>query len=328
MKKLLIIIFNFMLIVLLLIFSDFLVYKYYALITTRIYNPFPNYNIVPVSDNKIFYDNINKFFNYLEKDNNKDYPYDINNYTGRPPDGLEYKNKIPVIIFGCSFAYGAFLKNSQTFSRKLSQILKRPVFNRAIPGGSFQQMYMQTIQDKLYEEIPYSDTIIYVMMQDHYRRLKVRNFEVLEPWEGPVFKIKNKKLFHLSRNSIIINYLRNSYISRHFNHVLTNKYIKNTKNSQKLTDEVLLYFLESRRELKKHYGNDLKFYVIFYSNITYSDILKKKLEYYGFKTISTDELTNQDLNSPKYVIPNDGHPSEAAWDLLTPLIIEKMNEKK
>lgn len=44
------------------------------------------------------------------------------------------KNKKPVVIFGCSFAYGEYLKDNQTFGYKLSKQTGRTVYNFAYSG--------------------------------------------------------------------------------------------------------------------------------------------------------------------------------------------------
>lgn len=45
------------------------------------------------------------------------------------------KNKKPVVIFGCSFAYGEYLNDNQTFGYKLSKQTGRTVYNFAYSGG-------------------------------------------------------------------------------------------------------------------------------------------------------------------------------------------------
>ena len=303
----------------LLLSFEFGVYKYYIFKYNRDRGfsmlPFKIRFVIPYNG---YYEDMINFFNRS---------FFLHNYTGRPPAGVEYKDKTPVILFGCSYAYGEKLKDSQTFGSKLSGIIKRPVINRAMPGTGLQHMYMQVKSDWFYETVPYSDTFIYVFFDDHYRRMKVNYFNVLYYDEYPVFKVKNGKLVLVSQNNKVLNFIRGLYISKYLNHVLTYRYINNPKNAQALTDEVLLYFTETRKELQKHYGNNIKFYVILYSVVPYSDILRKKLEENGFITISTLELTDKNLYSPEFVIPNDGHPAETVWDLLTPLIVDKLNLK-
>ena len=92
----------------------------------------------------------------------------------RKPDGLQYKNKSKhsIVLFGCSYAYGVGLAQNQTFSYKLSQILKTPVYNRALAWGNLQEMWYQVEGSKdFYTQVPKSDTYIYLMMYDHYNRM-------------------------------------------------------------------------------------------------------------------------------------------------------------
>ena len=57
------------------------------------------------------------------------------------------------------------------------------------------------------------------------------------------------------------------------------------------------------------------------------DTLKKELEDNGFIVISTKDLTDVNLKIPKYTMQDNNHPTEEAWNLLTPLIIKKLGLK-
>ncbi len=250
-------------------------------------------------------------------------------YSGRKPDGLEYKDKTPVIVFGCSYAYGQYLYSNQTFSYKLSHILKRPVYNRAVIAGNFAQMYLQSLSDSLYKTISDTDTVIYVMMNDHYRRSMHRYFSVLDLCVMPHYSIKNNKLIYENYKNPIENFFKSLYIVKYLNHAYVDYYINNPKNAERVTDNTLLFFTETRKELEKNYGKKLNFIVIFFEDwdIQYGSILRQKLENNGFKVISTKELTNEDLQTEKYRNFDNQHPREAAWDLLTPLLVKKLELK-
>ena len=250
-----------------------------------------------------------------------------NIYHGRLPDGLEYKNKPSIILFGCSFAHGQFLNKNQTFSHKLSKLLKRPVYNRAIPGASLQQMYMQSKSDFLYETVKNPDTVIYVMMNDHYRRTLINYFDILSRYRNPHFNVKNNSLIEDNYKNYLVEIIKSTYIFKLLNHIYVENYINNNKNADNLTDITVLYFTETKKELEKKFNKNLNFYVVLYNvwEIPHKDLLKKKLENNGFKVLSTDEITNEDLHSDKYLFQDNYHPKETAWDLLTPLIIDKFN---
>ena len=250
-----------------------------------------------------------------------------NTYMGRKPDGLEYKNSSGIVIFGGSYAYGLYLNYNQTISYKLAHQLKRTVYNRAISGGGFQHMYFQTVdfgRKDFFNDIPNLDTVIYIMINDHYNRMKQNYFSVLLPYMIHTYSYKNGK-FKLNDNKII-NFLKSSYTVKNLSILYLRSYFNNPKNAEKITDMTVKYFEETKNALEKHYGKKIKFYVILYEtlNVPYKNLLTKKLEDKGFIVISTKELTNEDLTQPKYLMKDNNHPKEAAWDLLTPLIAEKI----
>lgn len=49
--------------------------------------------------------------------------------------GDENSKKKPIVVMGCSYAFGQGLKEKQTFYYKLSKKAKRPVINWSIGGG-------------------------------------------------------------------------------------------------------------------------------------------------------------------------------------------------
>ena len=103
----------------------------------------------------------------------------------------------------------------------------------------------------------------------------------------------------------------------------------NPKFADKITDEALLYFIETRKNLEKRWQNKINFVVIFYDFwLFHQDTLKEKLEKNDFKVIKIQELTNEDLFTDKYYSRQTLHPTEATWDLLTPKIIDALTIDK
>lgn len=249
-----------------------------------------------------------------------------NVYKGRKPDGLQYSGK-PITVFGCSFAYGLYLNANQTFTYKLSNILKRPVYNRAMPGKGFQQMYFQSKSEEFYRDVPPSDLVIYMGLHDHYRRMKVTFIEVIDTYMLVNYRKRGNQLKEINYNNKLWNIYNSSYTVKLLKNKFYSSYINNIKNGDKLTDEALLYFTGTRDELKKHWKNDFKFLVLLYPS-PFNELLRKKLEDNGFVVINVDEdLHPKDLFTQKYTISEtDIHPNEAAWDLVTPLIANKIKE--
>ncbi len=86
-------------------------------------------------------------------------------------------------------------------------------------------------------------------------------------------------------------------------------------------------FAETRKKLEAHYGKKVNFVVVFYGGgIKYKDILKQKLEDNNFKVLDTNDLTNEDIYSENYISSENFHPTEEAWNLLTPLIVNELNK--
>ena len=135
---------------------------------------------------------------------------------GRQPEGLEYKSS-PLLIFGCSFALGQWLEQSQTLGHKLSVILQRPVYNRAVGGQSLQEMYYQSENPVFYEQVPDSDSAIYVMIDDSIRRTYVTNCEFMETWFLLHYDVKKGKLVYQDYSNPVTNFLKSLYIVKLLN---------------------------------------------------------------------------------------------------------------
>lgn len=92
----------------------------------------------------IDYFRIKDFFISNNKFNLQSYPLKIYSFSEfyqinkkedgyfRPESGIEYKNKPPILLLGCSYTYGHRLKYEETFGLKLSQFAKRHVINKAV----------------------------------------------------------------------------------------------------------------------------------------------------------------------------------------------------
>ena len=94
----------------------------------------------------------------------------INYYTFRKPIGINYQ-KQPIILAGCSYAYGQGLREEQTFGYKLSHYSQRPVFNIAMQGKGLQHNLF-FIQNNMFDKtIKNPEYFVYVIMVDQIRRL-------------------------------------------------------------------------------------------------------------------------------------------------------------
>ena len=237
-------------------------------------------------------------------------------------------NNNPITIFGGSFAFGHYLSQKETFGYKLAEQLNRPVYNRAVAGLGINNMLYQINTMTFYRAVPASNLVFYVMIEDHYRRAMIKAFHPVEYHESANYRYNAKKdKMELTNFIPVIEQLEKMYLVKLFRNNFVQKYVENPKNADKITDGMLIRFIKAKEKLEKRWNQKIDFVVVFYQELSFSNLLKEKLEKNGFIVISTTELTNEDLNNEFYKQQDNGHPTEEAWNLLTPLIIQKLYEK-
>ena len=262
----------------------------------------------------------------------KHFNYDLDYYPNknfqmqRNPEGLEYKGKKPILIFGCSFAYGFHLKKEQIFSYKLSHLIKRTVYNQAFTGWGIQHMLYQTRMEKLYKKIKEPEYVIYIYIDDHLKRLYYNNFgtyNLLSDNFNLRYKEKNGKLERLQSNNFLVNQIKRLYISGRIQQYYVKYFVLRKSNKKSCTDFALKHFIEAKEEMQKHW-KDTKFVIFSYFYFDEEEkIMASKLKENGFIVFDSSELTKENIFSKDYMF-EDSHPNEKAWDLLTPLIVKKL----
>lgn len=242
---------------------------------------------------------------------------------GRYPDGLEYSKK-PVVLFGCSFAYGFFLKDTETMSYKISRLTKRPVYNRAASGWSIQHMLYQVRQSKFYEKVPEPEYVIFLLINDHFRRLYVPTFlstQMLSEIYNLRYKCENDRLVLKDRPNKIKDFFKQSYIIQKLEHAYINNFVVAPRNYENYSRFALKHFTESRAAMQKHWKNT-KYIIIFYQHFYNDYKFKELLEREGFEVLSLQDLSDIDIYSDEYMQKNY-HPTAKAWDVFAPIIVEK-----
>lgn len=234
----------------------------------------------------------------------------------------EYIKK-PIIILGCSFAWGSEIKRNETFTYKLSEQTKRPVYNYAIPGFGIQAAYycLKNIIPK--DNIKTPEAIIYVFIEDHVRRFySPYNFGASKYIKYVDYKEKNGEMIE---NKFFIPYISNSYMLAALKE---QDYYKNysKRNTNKDFDNIKKYFLEMKKLVDNNYTGS-KFIIILYDCFKNNNVINserwQELEKEGIRIIKTKELKEGDkLSVPPYSRKN--HPTESAWTVLVPQIAEKL----
>ena len=253
------------------------------------------------------------------------FPSEENNY-GRSPEGLQYKKKKPVVIFGCSYAYGFLLNKNQTLSYKLAQSTKRPVYNRAFTAWGSAHMLTQVRDELFYKQVPEPEYAIFLSMRDHFRRLYIITFmsnEMLFENFYIRYKEKNGELIRITNKNNFLNFIKRLYITQKFHHFYVNNIVLKKDDYTNGYEFYFKQLSESKKEMQKHWQNT-KYVFILYDTLKDEDILLNMLKDDGFIVLNLPKLTDENLLDKKYILEKDGHPNEAAWDLLTPIIAKEL----
>ncbi len=241
---------------------------------------------------------------------------------------VNFGNNYKILLFGCSYAYGAQLEPEQTFYYKLAQKTGSVIYNRSIEGASNAYMLFQIDNNKTnlnLEAIDKDiDTIIYIYMEDQKNRLHrfywVYFFCNIYNLQYKIVKDNNEK--KLVEDKPLFPYIHIFYISK----FIHNK-IENILNSEKNTDkniELLIdIFAESHKKLAEKYPK-AKFILIEY-NTDELDKFKEQIQESGWNLYSTFDIlgNDTDLNDDKYHFRNDPHPNEAAWNIVVDNFVSK-----
>ena len=246
------------------------------------------------------------------------------NNEGNPlifPDVLYGKSsEKPILILGCSFAWGIDLDNKDKFSNQLNKLTGRTIYNRAIPGsGLSQALYM--LQRGINIENP--EYIIYVYMEDHIRRLFTHcSFFGM----SNIFYKYDKKGNIKLKNDLDLLYWH-SYILRNFHEkVFINRH-ENASYTEEEENFLADLFILANNEAKAQFP-ETKFIIFVYNGDILIKSISEKLKNNGIdKIIYLSELSDIDFGDNNYKLEDNYHPNALAWQIITPLFWEKLNQE-
>lgn len=260
----------------------------------------------------------------------KKFSYERDKQLFRKPEGLNYKKR-PIIIFGCSLAYGDGLHSNETISYKLSQLTKRPVYNRAYQGWGMQHVLYQLRRADFYKEVPDAEYIIYVMFDEHLQRLFKYQYPIPYNYILLRYKLENN---HFKEIHPLLKPLWGLYTVNEIQRYIENNIIVSEENLYKNQDYLFRMMKEIKSLSDKHYPNS-KFVILYYRMPSYKmgsenfidkNGLAQRLKNQGFIIIDSNDITPKDiLTNKKYKTIDGWHPSASAWDMLLPKVIKKLN---
>lgn len=292
MKKVGIVLFNIILLILLVIFAEFL-----------------------------FYLDANKYYTGKVPYFRHKFDTSISNLKGniRKPCGLEYKKK-PILIYGCSVAYGFALSDEESFGNQLSKLTKRPVYNFGMSAKGLQHAYYLIKNDETISPEP--EYVFYVFINDHLRRMFV-NCNRIDNTKYLTYRVKNGELVENPQGSLA----DKSYLVGGVQNICYYS-LKNVFKKQ-IFDLAKTYLISMKNEIKVKYPN-AKFVLINYDNSYYSELTPERvseLEKAGIEVIILNDEFQDKLKMDSYKNPVQKdifrHPNAKAWNLVVKYLAEK-----
>ena len=239
----------------------------------------------------------------------------------RPVSGEEYTEKKPIILMGCSFAYGHVLDDNKILSARIAEKAKRTVYNFAYPGWGTQNIiYLMQHNQKLQnvkKEGEGKQYIIYWYIYDHLRRLYIPFF-FTDTYYALLYTEKNGTLVRKERNHP---YIDAFYLikDQEYKRVLTD-YAERTEEMEKYR-----FFMQHMYRIKEE--KDKLFpdaqIIVMSSSEPFPDQVVSDLEAIDIPVLYTKDLTGVDMeNDPEWTY--DIHPNAAAVELLSDALIKEL----
>lgn len=255
---------------------------------------------------------------------------ELNNNNGfRPIQNLESEER-PVLIFGCSYAYGYVFDNTETISYVMSKYSSRPIINRAMLGWGIQHMLYQLKEDKEFvSSIKTPKYIFYVLMGtgSHFQRLFHTNFPNVTCKDYYfTYKLKNNEFVE---RKPFLNLYYSFAIPRHIYNKLVVSYVENSTKDDKWSnvyDFMTLHFISINKVIDKLWGEGRTKFIILTFEGNNEEIWQQKLQENGITVINIAKLIEkEDLMDPKFgffepeISP---HPNGKLWKEVVPKLKE------
>ncbi len=240
---------------------------------------------------------------------------------------IENSKLPPILIFGCSFGYGYKLDEKQALAYKLANLTGRSVYNRSISSYGIQDMPYMLETYPLEKEIPNPEYIIFVFIENHIYRLYRPVMGPNEAYYDVHYKqtkdgLELAKPFYFFYRFPIVRYVIHHYMFNKIDFI----------DFDKKFDYMKLHFERTKEIVHKKFTPPYPKIVILIFHEFEADIYNtkrwKELQDEGFIIVDVKKITNKNMGDDKYRIPNDGHPNEAAWDVITPALANALHLTK
>lgn len=164
--------------------------------------------------------------------------------TVRPPAGLNFQKKRPLIFFIDSYTYGAGLEEKGTLPFQISQYTKRPVYNCSVCGWGVQHILYLLRNEKDLENIKNPEYAIYLLIEDHFRRA-ISPFPFSDvPYSVQLYREKNGQLYEQEG----IKFYQRSYLYRYLSQWLSFLMVRSPLFTE-FKENLLIKYLKEEKKL-------------------------------------------------------------------------------
>lgn len=251
---------------------------------------------------------------------------DFNPQINRNSFIIDNAEKNPVLWFGCSFAAGANLSDSQSPCRKLAKLSGRSCINRSKNATGAQFVYYQFDELNMKEIAPDVDFVIYTFIYDHIFRLYNVQANTLLPVFNLRYKISNG---YPSRINPVFRPLYSSFLVKRILKFISVKKSKIELQKYTLFNRLMTGTL---KRIRSTYPNAV-FIIIRFPSLTENPFFDenfqseiKTLKSYGIEVFDVNKVLEKkgiDYTDEKYWTEDKIHPNEKIWDIILPEIVNK-----
>ncbi len=268
----------------------------------------------------------NYFFLKRELFNTKLIPF-------RPIENKNSKEQ-PILIFGCSGAYGYNFDDKETISHIMSKYSNRPIINRSALSFCVQHILFQleNIDMLQYEDVSgegvyKNPKYVFYLLMGGDRQFSQINY----PLSGDcneyylLYEVKNGKL--VRKEPILGMYFKSNIVDYVLEKYTYNKARKQFDNDDKKLFNLFILYMKTINELiKENFGKDTKFIILTFEG-TKKELWQKQLEEEGIEIVDIAEtIGEKDLMNEKHQFfkpPVSPHPTDKLWKALMPKLKEK-----
>lgn len=246
----------------------------------------------------------------------------------------ETNDNPPIVVLGCSYAYGHGLKKEESFPHNLLKETGHSIYSYAGCGGDIITSAEKFLSDnKNAQKTTEAEYIIYLYMHDHINRImRIKN---LYYFYDDLFSVPNNKIHKFLLNNIFLyKYICTAY--------QLNTLIKKLPDTETIQKFLKIMVMTTYKKIKLHSPNS-KFIIVIYDE-KFSDEEAPFTIYYNYSFINSpiwDELENETngdiqivrtkdimgfLFDSKYKLKkdiSDWHPNARVWEEFTPKFVSQ-----